>query len=87
MRIWLFKFFREEKAQALTEYGLIFALVVIAIITSLFLYGESLNNNYLNSIDRIDFPAESSGEIDSKRLNINSQIASKSILMHNKIFI
>lgn len=53
MKSRLLEFFREEKAQGMTEYGLIIALVAIAVITFLTLFGENLYNNYMESVNRI----------------------------------
>jgi Flp/Fap pilin component. len=53
MRSRLLGFLDEESAQGMTEYSLIIALVALVVITSLALFGNSLFNNYLESVNRI----------------------------------
>lgn len=53
MKSRLLEFLKEETAQGMTEYSLIIALVAIVVITSLALFGNSLFNNYLESVNRM----------------------------------
>jgi pilus assembly protein Flp/PilA len=42
----MLQLFREEQGQAMTEYGLIIALVAVVVITALGLIGTNLNTKF-----------------------------------------
>ena len=49
-------FFRDESGQAMTEYGLIIALVAVVIIAALTLIGTRLNLNFADIANKIPTP-------------------------------
>lgn len=42
----LSRFFSEEEGQTLVEYGLLIALLALAIVTAITFFGQRVNNHY-----------------------------------------
>ena len=42
----LSRFFSEEEGQTLVEYGLLLALLALAIVTAITFFGQRVNNHY-----------------------------------------
>lgn len=51
-------FIKEESGQGMVEYGLIIALVSVAVIATLTLLGGGLNNIFTNIKDKLTTPAQ-----------------------------
>ena len=49
----LFRFIHDEKGQAMTEYGLIIALVAVVVIAALGLIGTNLNTKFTTIKDEL----------------------------------
>ena len=61
MKHWLRKFIREERAQDLTEYSLLVALLALILIAGLYSVGASVNLIYSDASSKVAGPSQGGG--------------------------